>query len=40
MATPMIEWVLDTRYSHLFHREQLAEASFVVHGLAEATLTL
>ena len=39
MATPMIEWVLDTRYSHLFHREQLAEASFVVHGLAEATLT-
>ena len=39
MATPMIEWVLDTRYPHLFHREQLAEASFVVHGLAEATLT-
>jgi molybdopterin-biosynthesis enzyme MoeA-like protein len=39
MATPMIEWVLDTRYAHLFHREQLAEASFVVHGLAEATLT-
>jgi molybdopterin-biosynthesis enzyme MoeA-like protein len=39
MATPMIEWVLDTRYPHLFHRETLAEASFVVHGLAEATLT-
>jgi molybdopterin-biosynthesis enzyme MoeA-like protein len=39
MATPMIEWVLDTRYPHLFHREPLAEESFVVHGLAEATLT-
>lgn len=39
MATPMIEWVLDTRYPHLFHREPLAEDSFVVHGLAEATLT-
>ena len=39
MATPMIEWVLDTRYAHLFHREAQAEASFVVHGLAEATLT-
>jgi len=35
----MIEWVLDTRYSHLFHREQLARRRFVVHGLAEATLT-
>jgi molybdopterin-biosynthesis enzyme MoeA-like protein len=39
MATPMIEWVLDARYAHLFHREHLAESSFVVHGLAEATLT-
>jgi molybdopterin-biosynthesis enzyme MoeA-like protein len=39
MATPMIEWVLETRYAHLFHREPRAEASFVVHGLAEATLT-
>ena len=39
MATPMIEWVLDTRYAHLFYRGDQAEASFVVHGLAEATLT-
>jgi len=39
MATPMIEWVLETRYAHLFHREDQAEASFVVQGLAEATLT-
>jgi molybdenum cofactor synthesis domain-containing protein len=39
MAWPMLEWVLDTRYPHLFHREANAEASFVVHGLAEATLT-
>jgi molybdopterin-biosynthesis enzyme MoeA-like protein len=39
MATPMLEWVLDTRYARLFHREPQAEASFVVHGLAEATLT-
>lgn len=39
MATPMIEWVLDTRYPHLFHRDPQAEESFVVRGLAEATLT-
>jgi molybdopterin-biosynthesis enzyme MoeA-like protein len=39
MATPMIEWVLDTRYPHLFHRDVQAEASFIVEALAEATLT-
>ena len=39
MAAPMIERVLDTRYPHLFHRDPQAEVSFVVQGLAEATLT-
>jgi molybdenum cofactor synthesis domain-containing protein len=39
MAWPMLEWVLDTRYRQFFHGEPVAEASFVVHGLAEATLT-
>lgn len=39
MAWPMLEWVLDTRYPHLFHAEPAAEACFIVHGLAEATLT-
>ena len=39
MATPMIEWVLDTRYADRFFRDVQAEAAFVVQGLAEATLT-
>jgi molybdopterin-biosynthesis enzyme MoeA-like protein len=39
MATPMLEWVLDTRYGDLFGSGAVAEASFVVRGLAEATLT-
>ena len=39
MAGPMLEWVLETRYRELFCRDRLVEASFVVHGLAEATLT-
>jgi molybdopterin-biosynthesis enzyme MoeA-like protein len=39
MATPMLEWVLDTRYPHLFHGDPQIERSCIVHGLAEATLT-
>ncbi len=39
MAWPMIEWVLDTRYRHLFHGPKQAEKSVVVFGGMEATLT-
>src|SRR6185503_10598749 len=38
MAWPMIEWVLDTRYRHLFDRDRWAEASIVVYGTGESTL--
>ncbi len=39
MAWPMIEWVLDTRYAHLFHTQAQTEKAMRVLGLAEATLT-
>jgi len=39
MAWPMVEWVLDQRYRHLHHREAEADASIVVYGSAESTLT-
>jgi molybdopterin-biosynthesis enzyme MoeA-like protein len=39
MAWPMVEWVLDTRYSHLFHRIAEAEASIIVYELPESTIT-
>ena len=39
MAWPMVEWVLDQRYAHLFHRQAEAEASIVVYDSAESTLT-
>jgi molybdopterin-biosynthesis enzyme MoeA-like protein len=39
MAWPMVEWVLDTRYSHLFHRLPEAEASIIVYELPESTVT-
>jgi len=39
MAWPMVEWVLDTRYAHLFHRVPEAEASIIVHELPESTIT-
>lgn len=39
MAWPMIEWVLDTHYRHLFHRAPLGERSFLVYDLAESTAT-
>jgi molybdopterin-biosynthesis enzyme MoeA-like protein len=39
MAWPMIEWVLDTHYRHLFGSGALSERSMIVRGLAEATLT-
>jgi molybdopterin-biosynthesis enzyme MoeA-like protein len=39
MAWPMVEWVLDQRYVHLFHRQPETEASIVVYDSAESTLT-
>ncbi len=39
MAEPMITWVLDTHYSHLFHQHEFAESSVLVFEIAESTLT-
>jgi len=39
MARPMIEWVLDTHYRHLFDSRPAGERAMLVRGLAEATLT-
>lgn len=39
MAWPMIAWVLDTHYAHLFHRERRAERAMLVYEQAESVLT-
>jgi molybdopterin-biosynthesis enzyme MoeA-like protein len=39
MAWPMVEWVLDHRYAELHHLVRESEASIVVLGSAESTLT-
>ena len=39
MAWPMIEWVLDQHYSHLFRRASYVEQSVIVFGGLEASLT-
>ena len=39
MAWPMVEWVLDTHYAHLFVRDGWVEHSVIVLGAMEATLT-
>jgi molybdopterin-biosynthesis enzyme MoeA-like protein len=39
MAWPMIEWMLDEHYSHLFRATPYAEKSVIVFGSMEATLT-
>lgn len=38
MAHPMIEWVLDTHYAHLFHQQDYAEASIWVMDAGESQL--
>ena len=38
MAQPMVEWVLDTRYRHLFERDRWAEASILVYEAGESQL--
>jgi molybdopterin-biosynthesis enzyme MoeA-like protein len=39
MAWPMIEWVLDGKYRHLFNGAPYVEKSVIVFGSMEATLT-
>ncbi|MFY7984717.1 MAG: competence/damage-inducible protein A [Burkholderiaceae bacterium] len=39
MAWPMIEWVLDTQYRHLFRQQAYLEKSVIVFGAVEAALT-
>ncbi|PRC92950.1 competence/damage-inducible protein A [Solimicrobium silvestre] len=39
MAEPMLTWVLDTHYSHLFHQHERAEKSVLIFEIAESTLT-
>ena len=39
MAWPMMEWVLDQHYSHLFNKDPVVEKSVIVYGQMEATLT-
>src|SRR5205814_1149518 len=38
MAQPMIEWVLDTKYRHLFDRDRWAEDSILVYEAGESQL--
>ena len=39
MAWPMMEWVLDTHYPHLFQKAAWVEKSIIIFGSMEATLT-
>ncbi|GAB3543661.1 molybdopterin-binding protein [Noviherbaspirillum agri] len=39
MAWPMIEWALDTYYSHLFRKAPRLEKAVLVFGMMESTLT-
>jgi molybdopterin-biosynthesis enzyme MoeA-like protein len=39
MAWPMMEWVLDTCYAHLFRQSAYVEKSVIVFGAMEAALT-
>jgi molybdopterin-biosynthesis enzyme MoeA-like protein len=39
MAWPMMEWVLDRHYAHLFRQSAYVEKSVIVFGAMEATLT-
>jgi molybdopterin-biosynthesis enzyme MoeA-like protein len=38
MAWPMMEWVLDTHYSNLFHAYVVSEAAILVHDAGESQL--
>ena len=39
MAHPMVEWVLDSHYRHLFYQAAWKEQSVIVFGAMEAALT-
>jgi molybdopterin-biosynthesis enzyme MoeA-like protein len=39
MASPMMEWILDTFYADLFHKSDYVEKSFIASGAMEATIT-
>ena len=39
MAWPMIEWVLDTHYTDIFHQSGKIEKAVLVYGAMEAVLT-
>ncbi len=39
MAWPMLEWVLDTHYAHLFHQQPRDEKAVLVFETMESTLT-
>jgi molybdopterin-biosynthesis enzyme MoeA-like protein len=39
MASPMMAWILDTFYAHLFHQVDFVERSFIAAGAMEATIT-
>jgi molybdopterin-biosynthesis enzyme MoeA-like protein len=39
MAWPMVEWVLEEKYRRLFDSQRWAEASVIVYGLAESTIS-
>jgi molybdopterin-biosynthesis enzyme MoeA-like protein len=38
MAWPMMEWVLDTKYGHLFEPGRIGERSIIVTGCGESQL--
>lgn len=38
MAHPMVEWVLETHYSHLFHQQDYIETSILVMDAGESQL--
>ena len=38
MAWPMLEWVLDTHYPHLFHQQPLVESAILVRDVGESQL--
>ncbi len=38
MAHPMVEWVLDTHYSHLFHQTEYLEESIIIKDGIESQL--
>ena len=38
MSWPMMEWVLETRYSHLFHSVQIASESILIEDAGESNL--